>query len=267
MSREKLAIRSSWVVGVLVAAVEALEVEDREAAELADRPRRIGRDDAVERGREQRQIEAVRTERPGDVDVVGVARAARRNDGDLVESVRPTGLLSASDLYFHCGRVRAVRTDVEVAAATIGPLDASSAPALPDLPGAAVRDSRPVSRSRRRARAARLDLGEQPVDPTRIDQPGAEMLGRLRPAGDAEAQAVDRRAARIAGGDVAGEKRVARADGGARLLLLDPDAVECRARRPRGRGRSSRRSTVMIASRGAQAGSSRRPPRRGRRRR
>ena len=54
---------------------------------------------------EQRQLEPVRTERPGDVDVVRIARPSRRNDRDVVEAVRPTGLLSASDLYFHYGIV------------------------------------------------------------------------------------------------------------------------------------------------------------------
>ena len=47
-------------VGVLVAALDALEVEHGEAAELADQPGRRRRDDAVERGGEQRQLEAVR---------------------------------------------------------------------------------------------------------------------------------------------------------------------------------------------------------------
>ena len=88
-------------VGVLVAAEDALEVEDREAAELADQAGRLGRDDAVERRRQQRQLEPVGTERPRDVDVVGVPRAPRRDDRDVVESVGPAGLLSAADLYFH----------------------------------------------------------------------------------------------------------------------------------------------------------------------
>ena len=68
-------------------------------------PGRLGRDDAVQRGRQQRQLEPVRAERPRDVDVVGIARAPRRNDRDVVEPVRPPGLLAASDLYFHFGIV------------------------------------------------------------------------------------------------------------------------------------------------------------------
>ena len=52
----------------------------------------------------------------------------------------------------------------------------------------------------------RLDvhLGEQPVDRGRIDQPGAEVLHRLGTAGDAVAQAFDRRLLEISRGDIAG---------------------------------------------------------------
>src|ERR1019366_7647036 len=92
-------------VGVLVAAEDALEVEDRQAAELADHAGCFGRDDAVERGAQQRQLEPVGPERPGDVNVVGIPRAAGRNDCDLVEAVCPTSLLAATDLYFHFGIV------------------------------------------------------------------------------------------------------------------------------------------------------------------
>ena len=61
----------------------------------------LGADDAVHRRGEQRQLEAVRTERPGDVDVVGIARPPRRDDRDVVESVGATTLLAAADLDFH----------------------------------------------------------------------------------------------------------------------------------------------------------------------
>src|SRR5205085_7817213 len=49
----------------------------------------------------QRQLELVRPELPGDVDVVGVARAPRGHDRDVVEAVGPTRLLTAANLYFH----------------------------------------------------------------------------------------------------------------------------------------------------------------------
>ena len=60
-------------VGVLVAAVDAFEVEHGETAELADQAGAVRRDDAVQSGRQQRQFEAVGAERPRDVDVIGIA--------------------------------------------------------------------------------------------------------------------------------------------------------------------------------------------------
>ena len=88
-------------VGVLVPRPDALQVQDREPAELADDAGGLGRHDAVHRGGQQRQLEPVRAERPGDVDVVGIARAARGDDGDVVESVSAARLLAAADLNFH----------------------------------------------------------------------------------------------------------------------------------------------------------------------
>ncbi len=90
-------------VGVLVAGPDPLEVQDREAAQLADGARRLGRDDAVHRRRQQRQLEPVRPERPRHVDVVGVARAPRRHDRDVVESIGASRLLASADLNFHDG--------------------------------------------------------------------------------------------------------------------------------------------------------------------
>ena len=88
-------------VGVLEARPDALEVQDGQAAELADDPRRLGRDDAVHRRGEQRELEAVVAELPGDVDVVGVARAPRGHDRDVVEAIGAAGLLPAADLDLH----------------------------------------------------------------------------------------------------------------------------------------------------------------------
>ena len=62
-----------------------------------------GRDDAVHRGREQRKLEAVRAQRPRDVDVIGVARPARGDDGDVIEAVGAARLLASADLNFHDG--------------------------------------------------------------------------------------------------------------------------------------------------------------------
>src|SRR4051812_37520227 len=88
-------------VGVLVAGEDALEVQDGEAAELADDARGAGRHDAVHRRGEERQLEAVIPQLPGDVDVVGVTRAPGRHDRDVVESVGAAGLLPATDLDLH----------------------------------------------------------------------------------------------------------------------------------------------------------------------
>src|SRR5205085_4892104 len=95
------------------------QVEARQPARLADYSRRPGRDAPVQRGPDQRQLEPVGTQGPGDVDVIRIARAPRGHDRDLVEPVRPPGLLAASDLYFHCGIV-SVGADVS-GASVIGP--------------------------------------------------------------------------------------------------------------------------------------------------
>ena len=89
------------LLGVLVAREDALEVQHRQPAEVADDPGRARRDDAVHRRGHQRQLELVGAELPGEVDVVGVARAPRGDDRDVVESVCLARLLAASDLYLH----------------------------------------------------------------------------------------------------------------------------------------------------------------------
>ena len=60
-----------------------------------------GRDDAVHRRAEQRQLEQVRPELPADVDVLRVARPAARDDRDVVEAVSLPRFLAAADLYVH----------------------------------------------------------------------------------------------------------------------------------------------------------------------
>src|SRR5213078_3488037 len=89
------------LVGVLVAAEDALEVQDRETAELADDAGHARRDDAVHRRGQQRQLEAVVPQLPGDVDVVGVACAPGGHDRDVVEAVSAAGFLPAADLDLH----------------------------------------------------------------------------------------------------------------------------------------------------------------------
>jgi hypothetical protein len=85
-------------VGVLEAGPEALEVEYADAAEAADGDGRGGADDAVHGGGHEGQVETVGIDLPGDVDVLGVACAAARHDGDVVEAVRPTTALAQPDL-------------------------------------------------------------------------------------------------------------------------------------------------------------------------
>ncbi len=60
-----------------------------------------GETDPVHRGGHHRQLELVGPQLPGDVDVVGVARAPRGHDRDVVESVCAAAFLAASDLYLH----------------------------------------------------------------------------------------------------------------------------------------------------------------------
>src|SRR4051794_36483299 len=93
------------VVGVLVATPDALEVQDSQSAGLADDARHLRRDDAVHRRRKQRQLEAVRTEGPRDVDVVGVPSTTGRDYRDVVEAVCATALLATTDLNFHGGNL------------------------------------------------------------------------------------------------------------------------------------------------------------------
>ena len=85
-------------LGILVAGPEALEVEHADAAEPADLDRRRRADDAVHGRGHERQLEAEGVDLPGDVDVLGVAGAPARHDGDVVEPVRPPPGLADADL-------------------------------------------------------------------------------------------------------------------------------------------------------------------------
>ena len=57
-----------------------------------------GRDDAVHGRAHQGQLEAEGVDLPRDVDVLRVAGAAARHDGDVVEPVRPAARLADADL-------------------------------------------------------------------------------------------------------------------------------------------------------------------------
>src|SRR4051794_21534495 len=86
---------------VLVTGPDALEVEDAKPALLAEQAGRERRDHAVHGRREQRQLEAVRPERPADVYVVRVTRAPRRHDRDVIEAIGSTTLFATSNLDLH----------------------------------------------------------------------------------------------------------------------------------------------------------------------
>ena len=77
-----------------------LEIEDAEASKLVGECCGLGTDHAVHRGGEQRQLKSVGTEGPGDIDVVRVPRAARRNDRYVVESICASPFLTAADFNF-----------------------------------------------------------------------------------------------------------------------------------------------------------------------
>src|SRR5262245_9538569 len=86
---------------VLVARPEALEVEARQAAELAGADRRGGRGDAVHGRRHQGKVEVEGVELPGDVDVLGISGPAAGDDRDVVEPVGPAPRLADPDLDLH----------------------------------------------------------------------------------------------------------------------------------------------------------------------
>src|SRR4029450_13216604 len=71
-------------VRVLVPGPQALQVEYAETAEAAELDRDPGRDHPVHGRGEHGQAELVGVDFPGDVDVVRVAGAAARHDGDVV---------------------------------------------------------------------------------------------------------------------------------------------------------------------------------------
>ncbi len=85
-------------LGVLVAGPEPLEVEHPDPAEAADLDGGGRAHDAVHGGGHQGQLEAVGVDLPGDVHVLGVARAPRGHDRDVVEAVGLTPGLADADL-------------------------------------------------------------------------------------------------------------------------------------------------------------------------
>ena len=89
------------LLGVLVASEDPLKVENCKPAEATDLNRRPRRYNAVHRRGHKRQLETVRTELPGDVYVVGITRASRWHDRNVIEPIGAARLLSSTDLNFH----------------------------------------------------------------------------------------------------------------------------------------------------------------------
>ena len=88
---------------VLVAGPQALEVEDAQAAQLAQLDRGRRAHDPVHGGAHHGQVEAVGVDLPRDVDVLGVAGPPARDDRDVVEPVGPPSRLEDPDLDLsHC---------------------------------------------------------------------------------------------------------------------------------------------------------------------
>ena len=70
-------------------------------AEATDLNRGLRRNNTVHGRRDERKLELERVNLPGDVDVLGVARAPAGHDRDVVEPVGPPSRLADPDLDFH----------------------------------------------------------------------------------------------------------------------------------------------------------------------
>ena len=86
---------------VLVAGLEALQVEDGEPTQTADLDRHSGRHHAVHGAGHHRQAERPGVDLPRHVHVVGVPGPSGGDDGHLVEPVGPPGRLADADLDLH----------------------------------------------------------------------------------------------------------------------------------------------------------------------
>ena len=81
--------------GVVVARLQAVDVEDGQAAELGEDGGGARADDGVHSGRQERQAQLHVAQGEGDVGKLGVDRDVAGNDGDLVEAVGAAHLLGA----------------------------------------------------------------------------------------------------------------------------------------------------------------------------
>ncbi len=87
--------------GILVPGPQPFEVQAGEPTKMAHLDGGARRDDTVHSARDHGEVEVERIDLPGDVDVLGVARAAAGDDGDVVEPVGSAAGLADADLDFH----------------------------------------------------------------------------------------------------------------------------------------------------------------------
>ncbi len=100
-------------LGVLVAGPQTLEVEDADAAELAQADRGGRAHHRVHRCGEHRGVDVVRVDLPADRDVLRVACAPGGHDGDVVEGVGPPPPLAPADLDLVAHRRQVTRRSID----------------------------------------------------------------------------------------------------------------------------------------------------------
>ena len=83
---------------ILVAGPQALEIQDAEPAQPAQLDGRRRADGSVHGRPQQRQLETVGVDLPGDVDVLGIPRPPAGDDGDVVQTVGLPPRLEDADL-------------------------------------------------------------------------------------------------------------------------------------------------------------------------
>ena len=88
---------------ILVPGPQPLKVEHPETAKFPDCHRGLRTHRRIHGRGQHRDDELVSVDLPGDVDIVGVAGAPARDDGDVVEPPGAAPGLADADLYFHGG--------------------------------------------------------------------------------------------------------------------------------------------------------------------
>jgi len=212
LARSRLRDALELLVGIGVARPDALEVEHRQPAQLADRDRDRRRDDAVHRGGEEGEFEQVGPELPADIDILGVARAPARHDRDVIEPVGASRLLAPPYLDLHrVGSLRCLaplRQDpgARVAAAWVSGgvlVSVSNAQRHPMLATGSARSPegcRRVSSGLGRCERGDLDQTREALHLARIEHSRLFVLGARGTAGDGVAERIGEGALGAAGG-------------------------------------------------------------------